>query len=1311
MSVPEPGATGRAVVETGPSSPPVAGDPDVARLLDEYLTGVEAGRAPDREALLARRPDLAAEIAVCLDGLDFLQRAAPPSAVAAETAPGATLGDFRLGKEIGRGGMGVVYEADQISLGRRVALKVLPFAAVLDARRLQRFRNEAMAAANLHHPHIVPVHAVGSERGVHYYAMQLIDGRTVEDVIAELRAARGGEPAREGRPASGTPLSADGTNESAAYCRNVARLGADAADALRHAHQQGVVHRDVKPANLMLDAAGVVWVTDFGLATIQTGATALTRTGDLIGTLRYMSPELAAAGRLPVDHRTDVYSLGATLYELLTLRPPVPGEEAGEVLRALSHDVPVSPRRLNRSIPPELETIVEKAMSKDAAQRYATAGEMAEDLARFVEDRPILARRPSLAARSRMWARRHRGLVAAAAVVLVVATAALAAGAVRLAAEERKTRSALDDARRSLAETRRAVDAFLVASGLEGLHEQPEPSGGQRALLESALSFYERDPAAFADPATRKRRLSVLHALRRWEEADAIHARVLEGDPKDVNALVERGHMLWHLGKNEEARRHLRRAIELDPNSENAYSYLANVLDDPVEALAAIDAAIRIQPGEPSNHVNRANALHNLRRFDDAIAACREAIRIVPDYYGAYTGLGQAYMAMRRYRDAFDAYDEAVNLRRDISIGHHGRANALLDLGRLDEALASVERALKLEPTRAGAWTSKGNVLGTMGRFPESLAAHRKAIELEPKAAVLRVDYARALADSGDAAAAKEQLDVALRLDDRDALAHDNYGLLFENAKEYDAAIAHYRRSIELQGDRPESHVNLASALEKTGHVDDALAEYEKALELEPELTEALGGRGNLWGRQHDWDRALADYRRVVELKPDYANGRLCLGMALEHTGALDEALVVYRDMVRAGVRVSDAKACEGRCLVAKRDPAGAKAAYEEALALDPKSPVALFGLGLLTSDAGDLEGAVRLYLRSLESGPESAQTHANLSNVFLQLGDVQAALEHGREAVRIDRMVPEGHLNYANALSSLNREEEALAEYRQALAWRNDFALAWNGLAGSLGDLGRLDEAEAAYLEAIRFDPRLGPPHHNLANLYTKLGRTDDALREYGEATRVEPMLAEAWYGMGRRLIDKGLYADAVEPLRRATELGARRRVWRVKSREWMEVAQRRAAMLPLLEDVVAGRVRPKDPRGRTEYALILNSRSRHADALAQYVAAFAESKELEGSLEGHRYNAACLAIAVAGEGAKDAVELRGRALAWLRADLEAWSRVEELRRRTLEDWKRDPDMAVVRERADELPASERDGWKALWAGVDALLAKTPPR
>ncbi len=347
------------------------------------------------------------------------------------------LGEYRILRELGRGGMGVVYEAEQVPLGRRVALKVLPFAAAIDPKQRQRFQIEAQAAAQLHHPHIVPVFGVGCAHGIHYYAMQFVDGRSLAAIIAELRASR------ESR-----------TEQDRAYCLNVARLGAEAADALEHAHGLGILHRDIKPANLLIDPDGALWVTDFGLARFPSDLS-LTHTGDLVGTLRYMSPEQAQARGGVVDQRTDIYALGVTLYELLTLQPAFAGQDHQELLRQIALDEPVSPRRLNPAVPRDLETIILKAIAKDPSSRYTSAEELAADLRRFMDDQPILARRPGVLERTLRWAHRHRDLVATAAAILVVA---MIIGTATTWAQVKKTEAEV----KKTAEALRRKDAFII---------------------------------------------------------------------------------------------------------------------------------------------------------------------------------------------------------------------------------------------------------------------------------------------------------------------------------------------------------------------------------------------------------------------------------------------------------------------------------------------------------------------------------------------------------------------------------------------------------------------------------------------------------------------------------------------------------------------------------------------------------------------------------------------------------------------------------------------------------------------------------
>jgi tetratricopeptide (TPR) repeat protein len=356
---------------------------------------------------------------------------------------GKRLGDFEIVREVGRGGMGVVYEARQVSLNRKVALKVLSGGLGLSPKAVPRFRREAEAAAKLHHTNIVPVYATGEENGTHFYAMELIEGPSLDAAIRQLRQARSNEPMAtppstpdqmavtgpfvESANASANGaavLTASSLSSDGHYFDAAARMIADVADALEYAHQQGVIHRDVKPSNLLLSADGRLSINDFGLARMLEEP-GMTMTGEFVGTPAYMSPEQITAGRVPVNHRTDIYSLGATLYELLTLQPPFAGKGRDQLLAQVLHKEPKAPRRVNRKVPVDLETICLKAMDKDPDRRYQSAGELAADLRRYVNRYAIAARRAGPVERLRKWVKRHPGI--AAALVLAVVAVGIAA--------------------------------------------------------------------------------------------------------------------------------------------------------------------------------------------------------------------------------------------------------------------------------------------------------------------------------------------------------------------------------------------------------------------------------------------------------------------------------------------------------------------------------------------------------------------------------------------------------------------------------------------------------------------------------------------------------------------------------------------------------------------------------------------------------------------------------------------------------------------------------------------------------------------
>ena len=497
----------------------------INQLAEEFTQRLRAGEQPSVEEYCDRYPDIADELRDLLPALAEVEQVKDQAPPAVEPPRLRQVGEYQIVREVGRGGMGVVYEAEQVSLGRRVALKVL--AGGRSGHGLERFKREARAAARLHHTNIVPVFGVGDHDGMAYYVMQFIQGLGLDEVLQEVirlqalsgsvvppsaisahppkeasaaaaDVARslvtgrfapptdadtlthapavdtglqtcadadpaGSETCRHDSAISGSSISLPGqsnlSGRKLTYWHSVAQIGLQVADALDYAHKQGILHRDVKPSNLLLDLHGVVWVTDFGLAKADDQQD-LTQTGDVLGTLRYMPPE-AFEGKS--DARGDVYSLGLTLYELLALRSAYTERKREQLIKQVTTTDPPRLGSLNRSIPRDLRTIVHKAIEKDPAHRYQSAAELGADLRRFVEDRPIRARTISSAERAWRWCRRNpvvANLTAAVAVLLIAGTAVATYFAINATRArdlaDAKAAEAEDSARQALLEKVRA---------------------------------------------------------------------------------------------------------------------------------------------------------------------------------------------------------------------------------------------------------------------------------------------------------------------------------------------------------------------------------------------------------------------------------------------------------------------------------------------------------------------------------------------------------------------------------------------------------------------------------------------------------------------------------------------------------------------------------------------------------------------------------------------------------------------------------------------------------------------------------------
>lgn len=718
---------------------PATGTP-LEAVLDRFLAERAAGGAPAEEQYLRDYPELAAELRGVFRTLDFVE-ATSRTLHAAVLEPGHVLGEFRIVREVGRGGMGVVYEAVQVPLQRRVALKVLAPGASLSPRASERFALEAETAGRLHHTNIVPIHAVGERDGLLYYAMQFISGRSLAAHLSEWRR--------------------DGVGAAAPHYRRVAAWGTQVAEALEYAHSHGAIHRDIKPANLLLDDHDQVWLTDFGLAREDARAT-ITLSGDIVGTARYMSPEQARGGGEHLDGRSDVYSLGATLYELLALRPAIDGDSREVVLNRLTTDEPRPLRHLEPAIPRDLETIVARCTARDPRQRYQRAAEVADDLRRYLQGEPIRARRPPTVVRAARLVRKHRTTAFSVALVLVVVTAMLLIGRqYRL----EQGRHELDAARTALLFEHDQTKATALLDGAERLGIKSAELYLYRGLLPLFRTQPQRaiGPLAEAlriDPNHTEANLAMAYALyNTGDEAGGARYESAVPDAKIITPLgwLLRGHALGISEAGDPVAAY-DRALAVQPDFtpaiearaqargqklliEGDRSQLGPMLDD-------FEAWVRFWPASARSYAARGSgmtraAVYAATQPDLSDQAPVWLAQAEADYAHALdleTGNAAEILVRRgsHRRYVGDFAGSAADFARAIDLDeratgevHPGYVHHLVlaehAMSEIDEAMAAVEPACRTLPSFVPLALQRAMLLAESGRLDEARRACREA--------------------------------------------------------------------------------------------------------------------------------------------------------------------------------------------------------------------------------------------------------------------------------------------------------------------------------------------------------------------------------------------------------------------------------------------------------------------------------------------------------------------------------------------------------------------------------------------------------
>ena len=965
------------------------------------------------------------------------------------------LGDFDLLHEIGRGGMGVVYEAQQRSLHRRVALKILPVGLGLTAQAVQRFQREAQAAAQLHHTHIVPVYAVGEEQGCHYYAMELIEGQPLAAILRELRGegsspllqaavsrmaapiahasaaetatARGPDPGDAAPPpASGqaaatshgpTSLS-DASSGSRQRFDTAARLIADVADALHYAHGRGIVHRDVKPANLLLSGDGRLCVTDFGLARVSQEP-GMTVSGSFLGTPAYMSPEQIAAGRVKVDHRTDVYSLGAVLYELLTLERPFPGEGREEVLAGIMTKEPRAPRRINPRVPVDLETICLKALEKDPDRRYATARDMAEDLRAHLNRGLIAARRAGPLRRATKWTRRHP----------VAATMAIGVIGVASLVYVFQARGARERALRGVAEARVLLGQGEYYKGLarvqEALDQKPRLIEARRTRAELLLQMG--------------------HYVQAANEAKAI----LEVSPDDWRAhavlgAAARNGWLSGVDVDEQAR-----AVErLAPESADAFFLRSAFADNATERLRLLDRALSLDPSHSLALIARTQVLGiDLKDFPAARATADRLVAARPR-----SAVGLRMVANVSYwedelPDALEGIEKAMALDPDDPVNYAGRANVRVALGRHEQALTDLSRAIELDPEFIGALWQRSGLLMRAGRFNEAIRDAQRALDLNPENFGSYMQLLWILNAAGRTEEARRKFAPLEILADR-------YGIPAQRCKAWadiardgyhhwlrddDRALKAANRAVLAAPLNPYGYVTRIQILLDREGVPAAREDCARLAGIPLDGAQAYADRAEslrTWCMEPNL--ALADLNRAITLAPSWSEAYRRRAQLNRDEGRFDDA---FSDL--------------GHAIDRKRW--NARAIYER---------------GELLADMERYEEALRDFERAM-------------------------ALPHGRLV---------NGWTYAEVLVMLGRDQEALKILDQAIALSAFPAMDWSEEAGMLRRMGRVQDAITAADKALAIQPTLALAHEIRGALEVDAGgRCDIALTHLRKAAELE--------------------------------------------------------------------------------------------------------------------------------------------------------------------------------------------------------------
>jgi len=946
--------------------------------VQQFLDAKMQGQEPDLDEFVKRYPGYENQIRhkiekiQRIDGLFSGLMEADDSdysePVAGHDLIGQTLGDFEILSLIGAGGMGAVFLARQISLDREVALKVISDVSRARGKSLERFKREAKVLAKISHPNIVPVYEVGEHGPYSYFVMEHVQGVSLDKILAGIRNAPSGEKAcdvmrkcletKAGFSENGitNPEGQHGAEIDTDYIVTISKLIISIASALDYAHEKGILHRDVKPSNIIIASDGIAKLVDFGLAKSETQQT-VTVTGEFFGTPSYVSPEQIRKPET-VDCRSDVYSLAATYYECLTLHAPFEGNTVNETLTQVISKEVIPPKKHCPRLSIDFNTILLHALEKAPDDRYQTACDFSIDIQNVLNFKPITAKRPSITQRTYRMLRRNPLKITVVSITIIT-----------------------------------VLLAYFVLSQSRNLSKFEEQLQSRKQIVKespgSALAHYSLGNAYLGSPY--------------HEKAIAEFKSAIKLKPNYAEAYRGLG-MAYNKSKNYEASiEAYKEAIKIKPDFNDAYyglgatyfdakkyneaaeafKYVVEKQPDDIDAIEALGLAnerlgryseasenykqsIIINP--PKKYKTLGFTYTMSGNYEEAIDSCKKALELDPNNAKLYSNLGFAYTLSGRYEDAIKSCLQAISIDSESADAYYWLGYAYNDMGNYEEAIETYQKVLKIDSQYADAYCGLGNIYAVLNEYEDAISFYNKALKIEPNP--------------------------------NDDITYNQLGNAYLKLERNTEAIDSFRNSIRINNNWKVPYQNLGNTYLNLGKYEEAIKCYKQAIAIDPNFAVAYGELGHACLELDRYVEAVTAYKQAIVIDPNCARAHYGIGTCYSALGQSEKAMIAYEKAITTGPNDVFVLDQVGVAYVELDQNAKAVPLFQKAIRIDPNDVEVLANLGFTY-------GKLRQYDKEIETLEQCIRLKSDYAHAYYRLAYLYATCPNeqfrdGRKAIEL---------------------------------------------------------------------------------------------------------------------------------------------------------------------------------------------------------------------------------------------------------------------------------------------------------------------